>query len=494
MKLVRLYRASMYAMLTLATTVLSINAQEYSRLAMLYPLGVAAAGLVAFLTVDRHPRRGLARDLANFLAMGSFVIAMMEYWANPEALPLALGHWLVYLQILKTFLPKTFEDDWFLFLLGLVQVVIGVYLSQSHEVGLLLVAWALMSLWTLGLFHLHREAARMAPEAGVVVSPQTDVRNPYPGLFNLGFVLSTLAVAVTTLALGGLIFLIMPRWSTAASNGISSSSSKHLTGFSDEVQLGRMGEILENDSVVMTVESYDARDRKVHPPDDTLWRGVTLVIYEDGRWIRENQLPIQVDRVPFPAPASQATLAQRIKLEATEGDVLFAMRPIHGVSSRSGDEIAMNQFDGTLYRLGQRSNASFEQSSPTSAGTYDYEVWADTRRSTTTDERVLSPAHPEAQAAGGPRGDRRTTPRARRRDPRRQRGDPLAPTGTPPRSVSAVFGEVLLYAQHGAGRSDDRPGPRLPAKPPGGPLRVLRQRPHALAPCPGHSDPDGQRL
>ena len=33
--------------------------------------------------------------------------------------------------------------------------------------------------------------------------------------------------------------------------------AKHLTGFDEEVQLGQLGEILENDSVVMTVELSD---------------------------------------------------------------------------------------------------------------------------------------------------------------------------------------------------------------------------------------------
>ena len=37
--------------------------------------------------------------------------------------------------------------------------------------------------------------------------------------------------------------------------------SKHLTGFDDEVKLGQLGEILENDSVVMTVEFSDENHR-----------------------------------------------------------------------------------------------------------------------------------------------------------------------------------------------------------------------------------------
>ena len=41
--------------------------------------------------------------------------------------------------------------------------------------------------------------------------------------------------------------------------------ARHLTGFDEEVQLGQLGEILENDSVVMTVEFTDER-RQDDPP------------------------------------------------------------------------------------------------------------------------------------------------------------------------------------------------------------------------------------
>ena len=40
--------------------------------------------------------------------------------------------------------------------------------------------------------------------------------------------------------------------------------AKHLTGFDEEVKLGQLGEILENDSVVMSVEFAD-EERQAGP-------------------------------------------------------------------------------------------------------------------------------------------------------------------------------------------------------------------------------------
>ena len=65
----------------------------------------------------------------------------------------------------------------------------------------------------------------------------------------------------TTLALGGLIFLVLPRQAGATRTQSGTPMARHLTGFDEEVQLGQLGEILENDSVVMTVVLTDEDDK-----------------------------------------------------------------------------------------------------------------------------------------------------------------------------------------------------------------------------------------
>src|SRR4051812_34914782 len=133
-----LYRLSFYFMLTLATLTISVDATD-NPIAMLYPPVVAVVGVLAFLTVDRNPRLGLSRSLANVLALACVSLSYLEWKYDPDTLLLlALTHWLVYLQLIKMFLPKTVEDDWFLFLLGLTQVLAGVVMSQSDIVGAVL--------------------------------------------------------------------------------------------------------------------------------------------------------------------------------------------------------------------------------------------------------------------------------------------------------------------------------------------------------------------
>src|SRR3954447_13116395 len=154
-----LYRGSFYLMLTLATLTMSIDATD-SKISMLFPVAVAIGGVAALPTVDPRPSLGLPRPAANGLAMCSIGMVLLEYLIDPNLLLLALAHFLVYLQLIKMFLPKTPEDDWFLLVLGLMQVLVAAVISQSDRVGMLMFAWAFSTLWVLTLFSLHRDALR----------------------------------------------------------------------------------------------------------------------------------------------------------------------------------------------------------------------------------------------------------------------------------------------------------------------------------------------
>ena len=284
------YRASFYLMLVVASLALVGDTAE-GQFAKLYTMAVAVCGIVAFFTVDLHRRWALPRPLANALAVATLGLLYLEYKVDETQMIQSLGHWLIYLQLVKYFLPKTAEDDWFLFLLGLMQVLIGSVVNQSDQVGTWLFLWAMLAVWVLGQFFLQREAHRLLPvqmstAESYLASPLVD---PYHGLFDVPYVLATIRVMATTLALGGLIFLVLPRRAGATRNQASAPMSRHLTGFDEEVQLGQLGEILENDSVVMSVEFTDEDDKTIRPADEPLWRGVTMLRYDKGRWHRQSK-------------------------------------------------------------------------------------------------------------------------------------------------------------------------------------------------------------
>jgi protein-glutamine gamma-glutamyltransferase len=358
-----LYRASFYLMLTLATLVLSVEATNDNRFAMVYPPAVALASVVAFLTVDRNPKLGMSRRTFYAFWGISTALIFIEYRMT-EHLLLSLAHWLVYHQLMLMFLQKNVENDWLMFALGLMQVLVGTVISQSDLVGAALMAWAMSALWVLGLFYLHREALRHRQEPGTPATPEPVRGTDYPGLFDLPFVFSSLRVVAITLALGGIIFLGIPRSRAAGTNTRSGQMARYLTGFGDEVQLGQLGEILENDSVVMSIELTDSDRNVVTPSTELLWRGISMGEYEAGRWRRIRVNSRSFSSNPRQRVAPSNLLVQHVKLEPTNTTVLFGLRPVLDVETSHSLPPELSMVDGSIHRVELRT------------GTYDYVVWS----------------------------------------------------------------------------------------------------------------------
>ena len=83
----------------------------------------------------------------------------------------------------------------------------------------------------------------------------------------------------------------MPRRPDSGRTFRGQGRAQHLTGFDDEVQLGQLGEILENDTVVMSIEIFDEHDRTIVPAEgwEPLWRGATMSSYENKHWKRQDR-------------------------------------------------------------------------------------------------------------------------------------------------------------------------------------------------------------
>ncbi len=356
-------------MLSVAATIMCGGAPG-SRIDQFVPLILSVAGLIAYLSVDRNPRWGLPRDLANVLGLGTIGLLLWEYMSDETQLIRHLGHWLICLHLIKYFLPKTSEDDWFLFLAGLTEVLIGSVTNLGDMVGVWIFAWAMLAVWVLGLFFLEREIRRFrsSPSSGkAVVVPETD--RPYRGLFNIPYLAATLRVLALTLVSGGFFFLLLPRQAGATRSRSPVTTTKHLAGFDNEVKLGQLGEILENDSVVMSVEFTDEKRRPIQPPSEPLFRGVTLIGYKNGRWHRSSEritnTVVSLKPVPNSGASRRTVIRQIVKLEPSDAPTLFALRPVLDLSSVSRLAPFLNPLDGTIFKSDSR-------------GGYDYEVLSDT--------------------------------------------------------------------------------------------------------------------
>ena len=91
---------------------------------------------------------------------------------------------------------------------------------------------------------------------------------------------------------GGGIFFLLPRISAGYLSGYSPNRELS-TGFSDSVDLGRIGQIQQSNSVVMHIQIDDDKKGSF----DLKWRGVTLNLF-DGRTWKNSYDKIIVPRRP----------------------------------------------------------------------------------------------------------------------------------------------------------------------------------------------------
>jgi len=120
---------------------------------------------------------------------------------------------------------------------------------------------------------------------GAVTRPMESGTSPAKQLHKaLG--LTSAGIAFGSLAVGAVIFLILPRFSGGYMSGLNMQSTM-ITGFSDDVELGEIGEIKKNTMVVMrvTVDGGFVAAHGVH------WRGVALTKFDGKRWYNDLHEP-----------------------------------------------------------------------------------------------------------------------------------------------------------------------------------------------------------
>jgi hypothetical protein len=184
------------------------------------------------------------------------------------------------LLLVKLFRPQEVRDFWLLQGLGLLQVALGCVLAVDLVFGALLLGYLACALGCLTLFHLC-SGARGRPQAQAV-----------QGQLSAVWCLLTPAACLLPAAVPAvLLFLALPRLGQGAwepftlFGGRGALNARWQTGFSEQIDLNRTGEVEVNEEVALTVTATDAQgEPKPDLPDGQRWRGAVLDYYHGGCW------------------------------------------------------------------------------------------------------------------------------------------------------------------------------------------------------------------
>jgi transglutaminase-like putative cysteine protease len=237
------------------------------------------------------------------VAYAAFYLA--DYFSFSRAFLGSTVHLVLFVLVLRLFSARRDRDYYFLAVIAFLMVLAASVLTAGTTFLLAFTVFMLMAVATVMLMEMRR--------AAVAASRQCEAMNDGPGARRMGFSLAETSTVLVFLIclLAVAIFFLLPRSSSGYWSAYS-PNSEIATGFSDRVQLGRIGEIQQSSSVVMHIQI----DGDSHGLYDLKWRGVTLNLFDGRSWSNphEQRVIVRAPGGPFvlqPGQSAEVATATR---------------------------------------------------------------------------------------------------------------------------------------------------------------------------------------
>ncbi len=270
--------------------------------------------------------------------------ALVANSTNPALLGalLAAVHFLVFVMLVRLYSATTDRDALFLAMLSFAAMLAASILTVDTSFLILFFIFMLFGVAAFIGLELRRAAN------GTIASPFG--RQPAEERrLSRALSFAALSVALGSIILGGVLFFVFPRF-TAGYLGRAGMQPSLMTGFSDNIELGQIGEIKKNSEVVMRVKT----GKPVSYPM-LRWRGIALTDFDGKRWSnperRNETLPAHPDGWIFLGDAGQAAtlgttgLHYTVFLQPIATSAIFtAAEPISLRGSFSADNSDLNSY------------------------------------------------------------------------------------------------------------------------------------------------------
>lgn len=270
---------------------------------------------------------------------------------------------LILLQALKLLCRKRMRDVTQIYALSFFQFIAGTVITVNFTFSAAFVVYMAVAVCAVIVFEMRRSALESDAQAG------EDPRLVTPPFLGTAFLLS-----VCILLTSALIFVSVPRLRGSYFSSGLLSTGELRSGFSDEVRLGRVGEIKLDGSPVMMVRVLDRDISDV--PYPLYWRGVALDEFDGVSW-RSGGLGYRTYKpdsegrftVGSTAARDNDMLEQEIITEPIDTDVLFSANIPAAFSSVPGGRVSeLNDSyslrDRMSYRIKYRALSNIHTPSP----------------------------------------------------------------------------------------------------------------------------------
>lgn len=239
----------------------------------------------------------LSARVATWLVLGYFLFFPVDIWVfsrslaegapNPPlyAALLSAIHLLLFATLVRLYSARTNRHYAFLAVLAVTSMLASAILTVETSFLVALAVFLVLSVSTFVALEIRRSAAG-------AVSVPFEPGSPVARQMGRALSATSVLVAVSVLAVGLVLFFVIPRFTTGYLSAINLQSGL-MTGFSDNVELGEIGQIQQNSAVVMRVriDGDSTRAADIH------WRGIVLTNFDGDRWFTpvHNQAVIPKD-------------------------------------------------------------------------------------------------------------------------------------------------------------------------------------------------------
>jgi protein-glutamine gamma-glutamyltransferase len=335
MSFVTYFKASSYAMIAVAMLALMLAGGLHPVLATVFAVVMVAAWNLEGTKWQLSERVGLAVVL---LSIPLFLLDW-KYQSIRGELPGRLGvnalaHLIVFLSAIKLLQVKSDRDWVFLYLISFFELLLAAGLSFSPVFLGTLTLYLLCALSTVMAFEIRKAQRGVKPsETRLLVSPDSRIFKKLAGnrgkreieASRLPLVAVSMLVLIFILALP--LFLVAPRAGAALISRGGTGLTNYI-GFSENVRLGEIGDLKQNNQVVMHVRIEEPDSA---PVPELRWRGLALDEFTGRAWRKSSAArhPVQItlDHGFFrvgTTDARKGLITQTVFLEALSSNVLFA--------------------------------------------------------------------------------------------------------------------------------------------------------------------------
>jgi transglutaminase-like putative cysteine protease len=211
-------------------------------------------------------------------------IYLADYLFLSRAFLAASVHLVLFAMVVRLFSLQRSRDHYMLAVLSFLMVLAAAVLTVGSVFLFSFAFFMLVAVITFVLMEMRHSVTaepELAQDPPTATPGGTSSRLTYPSQ-RMAYALLGVAPVLMLMILAGsfLIFFLLPRIAPRFLSSYSPTSDVS-TGFSDHVQLGRIGQIQQSNSVVMHVEI----ENDLQGVYDLKWRGVSLSTFDGRAWM-----------------------------------------------------------------------------------------------------------------------------------------------------------------------------------------------------------------